>query len=158
MNTMNIQLDYQNAYSGSAFYPSESEVLTVLNIAKDYFDFNGDIELTIRIVNNEEQQELNKTYRQKDYPTNILSFPFDDELPDETIELLGDMIIAVDVVAKEALEQNKKIEHHWAHLIVHGFLHLLGYDHLTDEEAEEMESLEIEILKKLNIENPYLEK
>lgn len=114
-------------------------------------------EITIRIVEKEEITELNSTYRQKNKPTNVLSFPFDDmpeELSDET-PLLGDIIICADVIEEEALEQHKTVESHWAHMVVHGTLHLLGYDHEKDHDAEIMEAEEIKILNMLGFSNPY---
>ncbi|RLV60127.1 rRNA maturation RNase YbeY [Parashewanella curva] len=114
-------------------------------------------ELTIRIVEAEESQQLNHQYRNKDKPTNVLSFPF--EAPEGIdLPLLGDLIICADVVKKEAEEQNKPLQAHWAHMVVHGCLHLLGYDHIDDNEAEEMESLETELIESLGFENPYKEK
>ncbi|QIW16071.1 rRNA maturation RNase YbeY [Pasteurellaceae bacterium RH1A] len=112
-------------------------------------------EITVRIVDEAESQDLNFTYRGKDKPTNVLSFPF--EAP-EGIELplLGDLIICRQVVEKEAAEQGIGLEAHWAHLAVHGTLHLLGYDHLNDEEAEEMEGLETEIMQAMGFDDPYL--
>lgn len=116
----------------------------------------GDPELTIRIVNSQESQELNHQYRQKNNPTNVLSFPFD--VPDGVdINLLGDLVICTDVVKQEALEQKKNNHDHWAHLVIHGCLHLLGYDHINEDEADEMESLEIKLLSTLGIDNPYQE-
>lgn len=116
----------------------------------------SDAELNIRIVGLSEMTELNTTYRQKKGPTNILSFPFDAP-PDIDFEIpiLGDLVICADVVNQEALEQNKTKEAHWAHMVVHGVLHLLGYDHENDQDAEKMESLEITILETLNFPNPY---
>ena len=103
-----------------------------------------------------ESQQLNHQYRQKDKPTNVLSFPF--EVPEGIdINLLGDLIICADVVIKEAQEQNKKCDDHWAHLVIHGCLHLLGYDHIKENEATEMESIEIKLLSTLGIDNPYQE-
>lgn len=117
--------------------------------------YNKPFELTIRIVDNEESQMLNHQYRGKDKPTNVLSFPF--EVPDGIeLSLLGDLVICVPVVASEAIEQQKSLEAHWAHMVIHGCLHLLGYDHISDDEAEEMESLEIDILSKLGFNNPYI--
>ncbi len=113
-------------------------------------------ELSIRLVDSEESAELNSSYRGKSGPTNVLSFPFESPVPMEP-RLLGDLVICVPVVEREALEQNKKLNDHWAHLVVHGCLHLLGYDHIDDEEAEEMEALEISILDTLDIDNPYQE-
>ncbi len=115
-----------------------------------------DFEITVRLVNQEESQQLNMQYRGKDKPTNVLSFPF--EVP-ESIELnlLGDLIICIEVMKQEAQTQNKALFDHWAHLVVHGCLHLVGFDHISDSEAAEMESIEITVLAKLGIKNPYLE-
>ena len=111
-------------------------------------------EVSIEIVDEQTSQELNNTYRHKDKPTNVLSFPL--ELPEcVESELIGDLAICADVVEKEALEQNKPLLNHWAHMTIHGCLHLLGYDHVDEQEAEEMESLEVKLLAKLNIPNPY---
>lgn len=111
-------------------------------------------EITVRIVTPEESQQLNHQYRGKEKPTNVLSFPFESP-PELELPLLGDLIVCADVVAQEAIEQNKALNDHWAHMIIHGCLHLLGYDHIEEEEAEEMESLEIELLASLNIKDPY---
>lgn len=112
-------------------------------------------EITIRIVDESESHQLNLTYRGKDKPTNVLSFPFEAPANIE-LPLLGDLVICRSVVEQEALEQNKPLEAHWAHLTIHGTLHLLGYDHLTDAEAEEMESLETTIMQSLDFADPYL--
>src|SRR5690606_26014530 len=98
-------------------------------------------ELTIRLVDAEESRTLNREYRNRDYPTNVLSFPAD--LPTElNIPLLGDLVICVPVVNREASEQRKSPDAHWAHMVIHGCLHLLGHDHIDDDEAEVMEQLE----------------
>ncbi len=110
-----------------------------------------DTEVTIRIVDAQEALELNSTYRGKDYATNVLTFPLT-EIP----HLMGDIIICAPVVQAEAKAQNKPLEAHFAHLTVHGVLHLHGYDHETEPQAELMESLEITILQKLGYANPYL--
>jgi len=121
----------------------------------------SDCEMGIACVNNDESHKLNLEYRQKDKPTNVLSFPSD--IPDEMAEFLdafpiGDLVICIPVVLREALEQDKVPLTHFTHMLVHGTLHLMGYDHETSEEdAEEMEALEIEILAKLGFDNPYLE-
>ena len=113
-----------------------------------------EFELTIRLVNIDESQALNKQYRKKDKPTNVLSFPF--EVPTGIeLNLLGDLVICVQVVEQEAKAQNKALFDHWAHMVIHGCLHLLGYDHINDTDANEMETLEVEILAKLSITNPY---
>ncbi len=111
-------------------------------------------ELSIRIVSAAESQQLNHAYRGKDKPTNVLSFPFD--VPDGIeLDLLGDLVICAEVVAREAAEQDKPLFHHWAHMVVHGTLHLLGFDHINNAEAEEMESIERELLASLQIPDPY---
>lgn len=115
-----------------------------------------DCELSIRIVDAEESQQLNRDYRGKDKPTNVLSFPFESPVPLQP-RLLGDLVICAPVVTAEAAEQGKAELNHWAHLTIHGCLHLLGYDHINDDEAEQMESREIAILREFAIENPYLE-
>ncbi len=116
--------------------------------------------LTVRIVSPEESRALNDQYRHKDRPTNVLSFPFDvpQEVADELGDTyLGDLVICAEVVAREAAEQDKPLEAHWAHMVVHGTLHLLGYDHMTEDQAAEMEALEVEILADLGFANPYRE-
>jgi probable rRNA maturation factor len=111
-------------------------------------------ELTIRLTDEEESQALNREYRGKDKPTNVLSFPFEMP-PGIPLELLGDLIICVGVVEQEAQEQAKTTEAHWAHMVIHGCLHLLGYDHIKDDEAEEMEALERDLLASLGYPDPY---
>ncbi|MDR9432242.1 MAG: rRNA maturation RNase YbeY [Spiribacter sp.] len=111
-------------------------------------------ELAIRVVDASESQALNRDYRDKDTATNVLSFPA--ELPEEVdLALLGDLVICAPIVAREAAEQGKTQEAHWAHLTVHGVLHLLGYDHMTSVEAEHMEMIEREVLAKLGYASPY---
>ena len=116
---------------------------------------SDEVEMTVRIVDEAESHELNLNYRGKDRPTNVLSFPF--ECPDEVeLPLLGDLVICRQVVEREAQEQDKPLMAHWAHMVVHGSLHLLGYDHIEDDEAEEMESLETQIMTELGFADPYL--
>ena len=116
---------------------------------------SDEVEMTVRIVDEPESHELNLNYRGKDRPTNVLSFPF--ECPDEVeLPLLGDLVICRQVVEREAQEQDKPVMAHWAHMVVHGSLHLLGYDHIEDDEAEEMESLETQIMIGLGFVDPYL--
>lgn len=111
-------------------------------------------ELSIRIVDESESQTLNHQYRGKDKPTNVLSFPAD--LPPELeLPLLGDLVICAAVVEREAQEQNKALEAHWAHMAIHGCLHLIGYDHIEDQEAEEMEALESQLITELGYSEPY---
>lgn len=116
---------------------------------------SDEVEMTVRIVDEAESHALNLNYRGKDRPTNVLSFPF--ECPDEVeLPLLGDLVICRQVVEREAQEQDKPLMAHWAHMVVHGSLHLLGYDHIEDDEAEEMESLETQIMTGMGFADPYL--
>jgi probable rRNA maturation factor len=113
-------------------------------------------EIVIRIVDETESAELNGQYRHKAGPTNVLSFPF--EVPEGIPNrLLGDLVICAAVVEREAREQGKTLEAHWAHMVVHGVLHLQGYDHISDSDAAVMEAEEIAILKNLGFPNPYEE-
>ena len=111
-------------------------------------------EVTIRFVDERESQTLNRDYRSKDKTTNVLSFPFESP-PGIDLPLLGDLVICHAVVAQEASEQDMPLEHHYAHMVVHGILHLMGYDHIDEQEAEEMEQFERELLAELNIPDPY---
>ena len=115
-----------------------------------------DCELSVRLVDVDESTELNSTYRGKSGPTNVLSFSFEAPIPMEP-RLLGDLVICCAVVETEAQQQHKAVSDHWAHMVVHGCLHLLGYDHIKTDEAEQMEALEVTILQSLNIDNPYLD-
>ena len=114
------------------------------------------LELSIRIVDEQESAQLNRQYRENPGPTNVLSFPFDAVVP-EPLPILGDLVICAPVVVQEATQQNKSINAHWAHMIIHGVLHLLGYDHSNEKDSEIMESLETEILLGLDFPEPYLE-
>jgi probable rRNA maturation factor len=117
----------------------------------------GESEVSVRIVDAEEIQALNRDYRGKDRPTNVLSFPAGDiaGLPDDEPAPLGDIVVCASVVQDEASTQGKTLGEHWAHMLVHGALHLLGYDHQSDEEAEAMEALERTILGAHGIADPY---
>lgn len=112
------------------------------------------VEVNILIVDVEAGRRFNRQYRHKDYATNVLSFPWE-PAPGERSRLLGDLVICAPVVAREAAEQGKRPRAHWAHLTIHGVLHLLGHDHETPAEARRMEGLEIRILAALGIRNPY---
>ncbi len=113
----------------------------------------GDLEQTIRIVGEAEIQGLNSQYRGREDPTNILSFPAD--IPHIDYQYLGDLVICAPVVIEEAKQQGKSAIAHWAHLIVHGMLHLQGYDHESPADAKKMETLEVKILSTLGYSNPY---
>lgn len=149
---MDINLDVQRAVSA---LPTDEDLLKwvqeTLNVEN-----HGDAELTIRFVDENESAELNQQYRHKTGSTNVLSFPF--EAPAEVeLNLLGDLIICSDIVKQQANEQKKEELAHWAHMVVHGTLHLLDYDHLTDAEADVMEAKEIKILSQLGYSDPYLD-
>jgi len=111
-------------------------------------------ELTIRVVGMAEGTALNETFRQRNGPTNVLAFPSDSS-PDLDVPLLGDLVICAPLVVREAREQHKSPRAHWAHLTVHGTLHLLGYDHDESGRAQVMEDLEVEILAGLGYPDPY---
>jgi len=161
---MTTQLDLQLACSAKNI-PSQAQfqqwldcVLLNNDIIKDSAKGSAKntatFEVTVRLVDIAESQALNDQYRNKNKPTNVLSFPF--EVPEGIeLNLLGDLVICADIVENEAQEQNKTINDHWAHMVIHGCLHLLGFDHISDSEAEIMESIEINILAKLDISNPY---
>ena len=149
---MSVTLDLQLACADSAGLPTEADFQRWLDAA--VLPFQEEAEVTIRLVDEAESNQLNLTYRGKDKPTNVLSFPFECP-PGVELPLLGDLIICRQVVEQEANEQNKPLLAHWAHMVVHGSLHLLGYDHIDDEEAEEMEALEVEFMQALGYDNPY---
>ena len=147
--------------------PPSSQINAWANAA-----FQGDdtsqAEVGLRIVSAAESQQLNNDYRKKNKPTNVLSFPMqmeaelldipgldEDEKPSDTGSMLGDLAICAEVVEAEAREQHKSLLAHWAHMIVHGMLHLQGYDHIEDTEAEQMETLETQIMLDLGFNDPY---
>jgi len=140
----NIQFHFQVA-SELSNLPSKSQFRKWAKAA-----LRVDTEMTLRIVDEEEGRALNLAYRDKDYATNVLTFPITEEP-----HLLGDIIICAPVVMQEAQAQNKTIEAHFAHLTVHGTLHLHGYDHLNDDQARLMESIEITTMRSLGYNNPY---
>ena len=147
-----IELDLQVA-SHASHLPSHADFLTWCSLGLR--QRSNPSELTIRLVDAAEGLELNATWRGKDYPTNVLSFPAD--IPEGLLDipLLGDLVICVPVVEREAAEQGKERAAHWAHLVIHGCLHLLGYDHIDDDEAEEMEDLERQLLAEIGHPDPY---
>lgn len=122
--------------------------------AAAYLGDDSDTEMTVRIVDEDESAQLNQTYRHKSGPTNVLSFPFKAPAGVE-LPLLGDLVICAPLVEREANEQNKTTKAHWAHMVVHGSLHLQGYDHIEAQQAKQMEALEIDILGRLGFSNPY---
>lgn len=152
---MNLDLDLQIACAETAAIPGIEQLSQWTEHALT--GRRDATELTIRIVDEDESAELNQQYRGKSGATNVLSFPAD--IPAELeLPLLGDLVICKQRVEQEALAQNKALFEHWAHLVIHGTLHLLGFDHIDDNGAEEMESLEIALLNELGIANPYTPK
>ena len=158
---MKLSLSLQQSFEAPELVLKRAYLKKVVETTLRYIDTQSDCEIGIACVDNDESHKLNLQYRGKDKPTNVLSFPSD--LPDEMAQILdtfpiGDLVISIPVVLQEAIEQNKAPTEHFTHMLVHGTLHLMGYDHETsDEDAEEMEALEIEILAKLGFKNPYLE-
>ncbi|MBW1213330.1 rRNA maturation RNase YbeY [Pantoea allii] len=148
-----VILDLQLACEQTDNLPTESQFQHWLEAS--VMPFQPESEVTIRVVDESESHELNLTYRGKDKPTNVLSFPFEAP-PGIELPLLGDLIICRQVVEQEAQEQGKTTEAHWAHMVIHGTLHLLGYDHIEDGEAEEMEGIETEIMLALGYPDPYI--
>ncbi|RIY34400.1 rRNA maturation RNase YbeY [Psittacicella hinzii] len=148
--------DLYSAEASAKFLPTEEDLaLWFKEIASR---LEGDFHVAVTFVTPEYIAELNHQYRGKNYPTNVLSFEFmADEHETEALGFteLGDMIICPPVLEREAVEQEKPLEHHWAHICIHGMLHLLGYDHIEPEEAEEMEGKEKEFLAQLGIPDPY---
>lgn len=147
MTTVDIDILHQAGDWPDVAPLIEKSVRAALDHGMD--DTEDPLEISILLADDPFIQDLNKTYRGQDKPTNVLSFPQDEPYH------LGDVILAYETLAREASEQDKKFEDHLAHLSVHGTLHLLGFDHETPEEAEEMEALEINVLTALGVDNPY---
>tara|TARA_B110000444_G_scaffold242427_1_gene259736 strand:+ start:214 stop:666 length:453 start_codon:yes stop_codon:yes gene_type:complete len=147
---MKLDLDIQNGSDHGG--PLSDQIQQW--VSASLYERDNDTEISIRIVDETEITHLNRLYRGHDKPTNVLSFPA--ELPNELgLPLLGDIVICASIVETEAKQQNKSEISHWAHMVVHGTLHLLGYDHIEDSQAKEMENQEINILRKLGYTNPY---
>ncbi|SFN69087.1 probable rRNA maturation factor [Izhakiella capsodis] len=148
-----VILDLQIACDNPTGLPAEEDFQHWLEAVLPRFLVES--EVTIRLVDVAESQDLNLTWRGKDKPTNVLSFPFEAP-PEIELPLLGDLVICRQVVEQEASEQHKQLQAHWAHMVIHGSLHLLGYDHIDDDEAERMEALETEIMLALGYADPYI--
>ena len=147
----NATIDVDNASGDEAPEPPSIRQWVCAALGKQ----KPDAEISVRIVDRDESAALNQHYRGKAGPTNVLSFPAD--IPDFVdSSLLGDIVICATIVRQEAMEQQKPLKAHWAHMLVHGTLHLLGYDHIKDSDAEVMEALETTILGQLNFPPPYL--
>ena len=158
---MKLSLSLQQDFQAPELVLKRAYIKKVIETALRYIDVDQDCEIGIACVDNDESHKLNLEYRKKDKPTNVLSFPSD--IPEEVLPLLdawpmGDLVICIPVVLQEAIDQSKTPIEHFTHMLVHGVLHLMGYDHETsDADAEEMEALEIKILAKLGFDNPYTE-
>lgn len=153
-----VSVDVQIACADTDI-PDEHEIQRCVQLAvRDGRESSQrDAEVVVRIVDTDEIRNLNDRYRHKDNPTNVLSFPAAglEGLPADEMLALGDIVVCASVVSAEAAEQGKAVADHWAHMLVHGTLHLLGLDHESDLMAAEMEGLEIRILAKLGITDPY---
>jgi len=158
---LKLSLSLQQDFQAPELVLKRAYIKKVIETALRYIDVNQDCEIGIACVDHDESHKLNLEYRQKDKPTNVLSFPSD--IPEEVLPMLdawpmGDLVICIPVVLQEAIDQSKTPIEHFTHMLVHGVLHLMGYDHETSEaDAEEMEALEIKILAKLGFDNPYTE-
>jgi probable rRNA maturation factor len=146
--TLNLQ------FPAAKTYPSHKAILARATVSRWIkASLFADAELTVRFVDEDEGRVLNRTYRQKDYATNVLTFAYAESEDDP---VTGDLILCCPVVEREANEQGKPLEAHYAHLIVHGTLHAQGYDHEIESEAQEMESIETDIMKSLGFSDPYV--
>jgi len=156
---MSVQLDIQLAdnLSDSIEEPPPSSLLQTWAQIAWQGDSAQPVNLSLRIVSAAESQQLNNDYRGKNKPTNVLSFPMqlNENIPMPEI-MLGDLAICSEVVINEASQQQKALQSHWAHILIHGMLHLQGFDHVEDDEADKMEKLEIQIMQQLGFPNPYL--
>lgn len=134
--------------------PSKADFAQWIDATFTSLNYQKSTEISLSVISSAEIQTLNHTYRNKNKPTNVLSFPA--ELASfMQSELLGDIVFCHEIIETEARAQNKSVQAHWAHMTIHGTLHLLGYDHIEEDEAQAMESLEINILESLHFKNPY---
>lgn len=152
---MTVQMNTQiQRVEHSQNSPSDAQILRWADTVRERFNDDGDV--TIRLVGLSEMCALNRDYRGKDQPTNVLSFAVDEQTR-ALHGLLGDVVICIDVVVDEAIEHGKKLDAHFAHMVTHGLLHLMGFDHIEDADAEIMEAHEIACLAEHHFANPYLE-
>jgi len=151
-----MNVDVQVA-SDAAGIPTSDDIREWIERTVAAADPDRDADVSVRIVDEQEMRALNRDYREQDKPTNVLAFPAGDTgfVPPGEMPLLGDIVVCAAVVAREADEQGKPPGHHWSHMLVHGTLHLLGHDHVTDPQAQAMEALERQILDSLGIADPY---
>ena len=148
-----MNLFFENACATGGDIPTAAEVQHWAEAALQSIE-QASVSLSVRIVDEQEIADLNQRYRSKSGPTNVLSFPFEDPPGVESDEL-GDIVVCAPVVDREAVEQGKTAQEHWAHMVVHGVLHLCGYDHIDDKDADEMENEETRILTGLGFPAPY---
>lgn len=155
---MNARVDVQLACDDKSV-PAADVIAGWVNRALGAVDISTDAEVSVRVVDTAEMQRLNSEFRDQDKPTNVLSFPAGelDGLPDDAELPLGDIVVCATLVASEAEQQGKTIGDHWAHMLIHGTLHLLGFEHESDSDAAEMEGLEIRIMSDHGVANPYAE-
>ena len=154
ISAMKAEVDLQIAIDEREGIPDEATLERWAEAALEAGGRHEDAELTVRVVSEDEIHALNRDYRHVDRPTNILSFPF--ECPPEVkLPLIGDLVICMGVLRREASEQHKTLDEHFAHLVVHGCLHLIGYDHIEPADAAVMEPLEVKALAALGYDNPY---
>lgn len=157
-----VDLDYQLAIVDERipFYgvPDAYNIECWVVKALENSGYCGEAQITVRVVEEEEIQSLNSQFRQKDKPTNVLSFPFETPrgMP-AALPVLGDIVVCAPVVKHEAQQQTKSEQQHWAHMVIHGTLHLLGYDHNNDADADEMEALEVLTLSEFGFPDPYIQ-
>ena len=158
MRSMNAQVDVQFAIADEST-PDADEIALWVSRAIEAAGGSSAAEVSVRIVDSAEMQQLNSEFREQDKSTNVLSFPAGEiaGLPVDVELPLGDIVVCSAVVSDEAQQQGKLLQHHWAHMIVHGTLHLLGFDHLNETDAARMEGLESRILSDNGIANPYEE-
>jgi len=151
-----MSVDVQIA-SNAAGIPASKSIRDWVRKAIDETDPGRDVDVSVRVVDEDEMRSLNREYRDQNKPTNVIAFPVGDGgfVPPGERPLLGDIVVCAGVVAREANEQGKRLDDHWGHMLVHGTLHLLGHDHITDQQAEAMEALERRVLATLGIADPY---
>lgn len=149
------QLDIQWCVADRTQLPDEALIRRWANVSLDkLLEGAGDVEVCLRVVDAGEIQSLNRQYRREDKATNVLAFP-NDGIDENGRALLGDIVICSDIVVAESATQSKSVEAHFAHLLIHGLLHLQGHDHSVDDQANKMEAIEIDLLKNLGYGNPY---
>jgi probable rRNA maturation factor len=143
--------------SNAAGIPASKSIRDWVRKAINETDPGRDVDVSVRVVDEDEMRTLNRQYRDQNKSTNVLAFPVGDGgfVPPGEKPLLGDIVVCAGVVAREANEQGKRLDDHWGHMLVHGTLHLLGHDHITDQQAEAMEALERRVLATLGIADPY---